>query len=242
MAVATVHTASQALVSADRPPAPMARQMSASELIQRQVAGIDAWTAAHRERVTALTCTPRSRESLCSRDLDVLARTQQALVERTARGLEADPVPMLTTSHTAVVAHRHGFYAGTLARCLEQMGVHVLHCSDHAPDALAAVIAEQPSALFVSDQLVMMTGRDLLREASTFAPHTVLAAQTSAGRELELFEAGANVVFPGARPAPDLADWLRCLLGGAQPGPQRTGRRPGAQRSGVSVPAPVEPE
>lgn len=77
---------------------------------------IDAWTAARRERVLALTRTPRSRESLSSRDLDVLVRAQQALVDRTARGLQADPVPMLTTSHTAVVAHRYGYYAGTPAR------------------------------------------------------------------------------------------------------------------------------
>ena len=232
MALGTVSAATRARVGDERPPALVARQVSASELVLRQVAGIDAWTAARRERVLALICTPRSRESLCSRDLDVLARTQQALVELTARGLEADPVPMLTTRHTAVIAHRHGYYAATLARCLEQLGVHVLHCSDNGPDALAAVIAEQPSGLFVSDQLVMMTGRDLLRDASAFAPHTVLAAHTSAGQELELFEAGAKVVFPRARPAADLADWLRCLLGGRQPGAQRTGPRPARSTAG----------
>lgn len=232
MARGTVSAATRARPGDERPPVLMARQVSASELVLRQVAGIDAWAAARRERVLALICTPRSRESLCSRDLDVLARTQQALVELTARGLEADPVPMLTTSHTAVVAHRHGYYAATLARCLEQLGVNVLHCSNNGPDALAAVIAEQPSGLFVSDQLVMMTGRDLLRDATAFAPHTVLAAHASAGPELELFEAGAEVVFPRTRPAADLADWLRCLLGGARPGPQRTGGVPRAAPRG----------
>lgn len=72
------------------------------------------------------------------------------------------------------------------------------------------------------DQLVMMAGRDLLRQTVEFSPRTVLAAQGSTGQERALFAAGARVTFTWAQPPGSLAEWLRRILNdpaGPQPTP-----------------------
>ncbi len=195
-------------------PARWGGQEPAAALFQRQLEAIDAWNASRRTRASPIATTPRSRDvrAYWAWDLKVLTRTHQALLDRTADQLARDLAP-LTTTPTAVIAHRHGFYAHRLRACLEALGVRVLHCSENAPDALAAVIAEQPSGLFVTDQLVMMTGRDLLRQTVEFSPRTVLAAQGSTGQERAWLAAGARATFTWAQPPGSLAEWLCRILG-----------------------------
>lgn len=166
----------------------------------------------------------------------MVTRTHQAVLDRTTQEPARDPVPMQDPTPTAVIAHGHGDYAERLRHCLQALGIRVLDCSDSAPDALGTVIAEQRSALLVSDQLVMMTGRDLLRQAAAFAPHTVLTAQHCSGQDQSLFTTGAHATFPCAQPPHDLAVWLSHVLGdqAAQAAPGRAPRPEPAARHGRS--------
>ena len=156
----------------------------------------------------------RSREARGSatRDLHVWRRAHQALLDRTADELDRDPAPMLTPPRTAVLAHSQRGYADMIRGCLDALGIPVLFSSVNGPDALGVVIAEQPSVLFVSDSLEMMTGPDLLREAARFSPQTVLAACTVPSRQEATFSAGAHAVFMRNQTADTISWWLDSVL------------------------------
>jgi CheY-like chemotaxis protein len=182
------------------------------ERIARQVRGIDTWTTARRLREELLTGAGVSRDEQMARArrLDVLRRTQAAIIETTARRLAQEPSQVWSTTPTVVVAHRHPWFLDRVCTLLAGQGVEVVTRTDNGADALGAVVAEQPDLLLVGDRLAMMTCADLLSEAALFSPRTARVAQTE--HEDDVVAAVADAVFARRIPPADVVDHLARLV------------------------------
>lgn len=182
--------------------------------IVRQVHGIDAWCAALTSRQELLLGPGGSRNGRLNgaRRLDVLHRAQEALVAMTARGLARDPSPTQYGARTAVVAHSHPWFRDRVCALLTAHGLEIVVCTDNGADALGAIIAEQCDLVIVGDRLAMMTGVDLLAEATLFSPSSVRIVQGDGERSVDLLAAGAHAVLPRSVPAAALVERVAHLL------------------------------
>lgn len=207
--------------AADALPAQTRRRVvvSPADRIVRQVQAIDAWNAARRAREDLLDAAYASRDDRmdAARQVELLRRTQDAITGRTARGLDAEVGPLRTGGATAVIAHRHGWFAEKVAQLLEPRGVVVVECTDNGAGALGAVVTEQPDLVLAGDRLAMMTGEALLAETRLFAPGTLRTVQ-AADRQPDALRAGADAVFLRHQPPGDVAEALLSLVTG-RPGP-----------------------
>lgn len=161
------------------------RTVSPGDWVLRQVQAVDAWNAARRLRESLLDGAGGSRlgREVASRHADVLRRTHAAIVSRTAGELAGPVGPMLFHTPTAVVAHRHAWFAEKVTGLLEAQGVTVVECTDNGADALGAIVAEQPDVVLVGERLEMMTGQTLLSETHVFAPCTLRTVQADNQRQ-----------------------------------------------------------
>lgn len=185
--------------------------VSPADRIVRQVEGIDAWNIARRMRAGLLEAQSVSRDTRMevARQLGVARRTHDAIARTTARALALQPAPLLFGVRTAVLAHRHAWFADRLTLFLGARGVTVVECTDNGPDALGVVVAEQPDVVITGGCLAMMTGDELLAEVRLFAPSTLRAAQVSDEQQAV---ASADVVFLSQQPPADVADALAALI------------------------------
>lgn len=149
-----------------------------AERVVRQITAIDAWTATRRQREHDLRTASLSRAGRLDADrhIAVLRRTHDAIKGRCAAGLEHDGGPF-RTGPTAVIAHRHVWFAEKVAMELADQGVTVLVTTDNGAEALGVVVAEQPDLLLAGERLAMLTGTHLLADARSFAPQTLRALQ-----------------------------------------------------------------
>ena len=186
------------------------RPVSPADWILRQVQGVDAWNAARSLRMSMLDAPGGSRDDrqAASRHANVLRRTHQVIVLRTAAELARPVEPLMLHEPTAVIAHSHSWFAQRITALLEEQGVTVVARTDNGSDALGAIVTEQPDCVLVGEHLEMMTGEALLLEARLFAPHTLRTAQVSDQRQAEGWEAAASAVFLGHHPPCDVADAL----------------------------------
>lgn len=184
-----------------------------SALTARQLQAIDAWNASRRIRTHTMRQATRSRADTleAARRQGILDCAHQAMLTQAGQALTSDPGPMRCKTSTAIIVHRHDWFAQRVRLGLQDRGVSVLACLDNAATGLGVLVAEQPDLLLVGDRLVMMTGRALLAEASLFAPETVLAAQSSQDSD-GLYEAGARHVFPRHETPDSVAAYLDELL------------------------------
>ncbi|MBC7558690.1 MAG: hypothetical protein H7270_04910, partial [Dermatophilaceae bacterium] len=109
---------------------------------------------------------------------------------------------------TAVVAHRHAWFAEKVTSLLEGQGVTVVECTDNGADALGAIVTEQPDVVLVGDRLEMMTGQTLLSETHLFAPSTLRAMQANNQQQASDWGAAAHAVFLRHHPPSEVADSL----------------------------------
>lgn len=195
-------------VAAARRPVP-----AAADRIRCQIQAIDAWNAARRMRERVLEDSASRYDKLdARRQLDVLQCTQRAIADAAARTLRQSGGPMLGADPTAVIAHRHTWFADEVSAQLSARGVLVLACTDNGAEALGTVIAEQPDLVLTGELLVMMTGRALLAESRSFAPASVLAVQTDDAAEAQAWRPCADAVFVRHDPPADVTDALLALL------------------------------
>lgn len=195
------------------------RPASPAEWILRQLQGIDAWNTARALRMSELDVAGGSRydREAANRHADVLRRTHQAIVRRTAAELARPCGPLMFHEPTAVIAHHHAWFVKKVSGLLEEQGVTVVACTDNGADALGAIVAEQPDVVLVGDHLEMMTGEALLSEARLFAPHTLRTAQVSDPQQAQGWEEGAaSAVFLRHHPPCDVADSLVELCCGSR--------------------------
>lgn len=198
------------LVARRPAPAPVARR-STAELVIAQVRAIDAWNRDGRATTAALSsCSSRELRLDAARLSDVRRRQQQALVGWTERQLQDSGTPMpAVAAPRAVIVHRNDWFTSKLATALADGGVRVVATLDNGADAVGITVAEQPDLLLVEDRLPMMTGEQVVRQALTYAPGIVVAAQVGYESEIPaLLEAGARSVFPRQVPPADVADAL----------------------------------
>lgn len=187
---------------------------SPTDRILRQVQAIDAWVAGRRERERALQAGRWSRDERMdvARELEVLRLTHEAIKDRCcARDLDHEIAPMRLPGLTAVIAHRHAWFADKLTLLLGTHGVAVVVCTDNGAQALGAVVAEQPDFLLVGDRLAMMPGRALLVEARRYAPGTVLAAQAGDPDQADGLQCAADAVFLRHHPPAAVSEALVAL-------------------------------
>ena len=201
-----------------RPSAPSWRGRARLDLLQDQLAAIDAWNAARRAAEqavdTELAAVP-SREARLdlTRRLDVVRRQHQALVSRTEQQLREGTRASGTATPRAVIVHRNDWFRSKLASALAAGAVEVVAILDNGADAVGVAVAEQPDLLLVEDRLPMVHGDDVLRQVLAYSPGTVAAAQVSSEEGAPvLLEAGARVAFPRRVPPGEVADDLLALL------------------------------
>ena len=195
------------------------RPRSATDVIRDQVAGIDAWHAARRERELAEEAEDarvRSRESRLdvSRRLDVLRRQHQAIVEHTDQQLRRSSQLLRHAAPVrAVIVHRNDWFQGKVVAGLQSMGIEVVARLDNGADAVGVTVAEQPDLLLVEDKLPMINGDEVIRQVRAFAPGTIAAAQVSTeGAIPAMLEAGAQIAFARRVPPTDVAADLAELV------------------------------
>ncbi|MEX2291259.1 MAG: hypothetical protein WD794_13160 [Mycobacteriales bacterium] len=188
--------------------------LSPTDRIVRQVLAVDAWIAARRDLERQLRAPGRSRDERMDveRQVEALRRTHDAIKGCCARGLDAEIEPFHQPGPTAVVAHRHPWFAEKLSLNLGVLGVAVLACTDNGPEALGAVLAEQPDVLLAGDRLAMMTGMDFLAECRVYAPETLLAVQASDEQQADAHRALSDTVFLRHVPPAAVAEALVALL------------------------------
>lgn len=191
--------------------------LSPADRFVRQVGAIDAWIAVRRQREQALQAPsmPRAERLDVARQVDALRRTHDAIRGRCALGLGAEVAPLRLTGPTAVVAHRHAWFADRLALLLGGHGVTVLVTTDNAADALGAVVAEQPDIVLVGDSLAMLPVGVLLADVRLFAPDALLAVAASDSQRAHALRDRADAVFLRHQTPGDVADTLNALYSGA---------------------------
>ena len=206
-------------ITADQPAGPVWRPRSGPEVIRDQVAGIDAWNRARRALELALDADQAgagSREMRLdlARQLDVLRRQQQAIVERTEQHLRgSDRLLQATAPARAVIAHRNDWFSGKVTVALRGHGIEVVAQLDNGADAVGVSVAEQPDLLLVEDKLAMINGEDVVRQVRQYAPSTIAAAQVSFEGGIPAFlDAGAVTAFPRRIPPGDVAKDLAELV------------------------------
>ena len=187
------------------------------EVLRDQISAIDRWNSARRVAEAAAQSAARSREARLdlSRRMDISRREHAALVSRTDDHLRASARTLATTApRRAVLVHRHEWFRERVARSLHERGIHVVAQLDNGADAVGVVIAEQPDLLLVEDSLAMLSGEEVLRSVSTYAPATVSAAQVAHDDRMgALLDAGAHAVWVRRVPPQDVAVQLAQLVG-----------------------------
>lgn len=195
-----------------------------------QLAAIDLWNSTRRDRLQALTVSGSSREGRldASRQREALNRAHQALLAQLDQALAAETSRMqVSTSPTAVLAHRQQWFTQRVARALVALGVHVTAVVDNGADALGVIVAEQPHLLLVEEALPMLTGRQVLAEAAFFSPTTHIAVQVPVSDRIgDFLEAGARTVMTRQVPPSDVAQSMWVLLTASDQEPTPTSAAP----------------
>ena len=195
------------------PPARTRRQL---DLMQAQLAAIDAWHRAHRASEAALESLPMTREMRldASRRMEARRREEQALLARAAEQLRSSGDVLSGRAQTrAVLAHRNGWLRDSVAKRLEQRGIVVVGVFEDGAEAAGTIVVEQPDLVLVEDRLPTLSGLEVVRRVRTFAPEAVVGAQVlDPGGVQALVDAGAQAVFTRRIPPADIADQLLACL------------------------------
>jgi hypothetical protein len=196
---------------------PVGSRRRGLDLVQRRLVAIEAFTQDRLKAQRALEVTARTRETRMdvARRLDVLRREQEMLVARAHQQLrETGDLLRAPSGRRAVIAHRNAWFAGKLAELLAQADVQLLERVDNGADAVGLAVAEQPDLLFVEDNLLMVTGEEVIQEARRFCPGTRIGARVEYGERVGvLLDAGADTVATRQVPPLRVAQELLALVG-----------------------------
>jgi hypothetical protein len=175
------------------------------ELVQAQLAGIDAWQAARAERYGAALdgLTDEATRSHAASRLERLARQQQALLDA-ADALPPLPGRSRSGLRTLLVGHAVTDLLGPGAD-LDVVG-HVLDLDS----ALGICVAEQPEAVVVGIDLPLLAVAEAVADLAAFCPGTRVCGYGGSPASARMVaETG---VVPMARPAGTPAEVLVSVL------------------------------
>lgn len=187
---------------------------SAADRLVLQIESVDGWLAARRAREQALQAAPglsRDERMDAAREVEALQRTHDMIKDRCARGSNAEIGLLRAPGPTAVIAHRHAWFADKLARQLADREIAVLVSTDNGAEALGAIVAEQPDIVLTGDRLAMISGQVLLEQTRVYAPGTLVAAHVSDPDHADVLQAVADAVFLRQHPPAVVADALLAL-------------------------------
>lgn len=187
-----------------------------TDILEAQLAGIDAWNAARRASEAAAEISAMTPETQldASRQVEVRRREHAAVIARADAHLrEAGGLLGCAAPVRAVIAHRNAWLRDKVATRLVEHGVSVVAAFEDGADAAGAAVVEQPELVFVEDLLPTLSGLDVLGRVRAFAPVTLVGVQVLDGSGVARFiEAGAKAVFTRQIPPVDIADQLVCCL------------------------------
>lgn len=168
----------------------------------RQLYALDAWNAFRQQRERQLTAADLSRdEQMFARfEIESMLRTHAAVLERVALALASAGDGAGSPSPTVVIAHRSLWFGDRVRQALEASGMQVLECTDNGAAALGVIIAEQPDCVFASDRLAMVSGEQLVAQATWYAPLTQLFVHAEESPEASFQRAGCVVLTSRHRP------------------------------------------
>lgn len=186
-----------------------------AHLTQRQLVAVDQFQHALRDAERAAGNCGGSREERmdASRRLDVVRRTEQALLERAELRLrEAGNGPWLELRRTALVAHRQEWFSRKVSAELTAAGVEVLGRTTIGAEAVGWAILEQPDIVIVEDTLMMLTGEQTVRELRRYCQRAVIGAVVRDNDQVgRMLDAGASTVHARATPPALLVDLVTGL-------------------------------
>ena len=189
------------------------------EIIESQLAAIEAWNAARRATEAAVETRQLTREMRLdvTRRMRARRREQQAVIARADEHLrESGQVLGARDGIRAVIAHRNEWLRGKVAGRLRECGVVVVGAFEDGADAAGAMVVEQAELLLVEDRLPTLPGIDVVRRVRAFSPLTVIGAHVlDSGGVAAHVDAGARAVFTRRIPPVEIADQLvECLTDG----------------------------
>ena len=197
-----------------------------NEIIEGQLAAIEAWHRARRARESVSDSVVMTREMRLdlSRRMAARRREQKAVIARADEHLrESGLVLGARGGIRAVIAHRNEWFRDKVATRLNEHGVVVVAAYEDGADASGAMVVEQAELLLVEDRLPTLPGVDVVRRVREFSPMTVVAAHVLDGNSVLPFaDAGAHAVFTRRIPPVDIADELVACLGDGAPPRLRT--------------------
>ena len=193
------------------------------ELLQSQLAAIDAWNRARRACEEAEASVDMTREMRLdvSRRMEARRREQAAVVARADAHLRASgTVVAKNAAPRAVLAHRSTWLRDKVAARLTDSGVTVVASLEDGADAAGVVVVEQPDLVLVEDRLPTLPGQELVRRVRSFSPRTLVGVHVLDGGAVAPFmDAGAQAVFTRRIPPVEIADeLLTCLKAGGRAG------------------------
>lgn len=199
----------------DRPSATAgAGRRTQLDLTDQQLRAIDAFNEARRRTEQAAAAGgSRERRMDLARDLDVLRRQHEALVDRVDAQFRSTGDSRTAPGQRVVLAHRNAWFRGKVFSTLHEHGANVVACLDNGADAIGSALAEQPDLVLVEDKIAMVPGEEVIRQLRRHCPGTVVAAHVDHGGRIDpLVEAGAHAVFTRQVPPADVAQALKDLL------------------------------
>ena len=194
------------------------------DLVARQLAGIEAWTAQlHDDDVDTTITMTRELRLDADRRLEARKREQQAVLARAAEHLRASGAVLSGRAPVrAVLVHRNAWLRDRVSTGLRAAGVSVVEEFEDGADAAGTIVVEQPDLVLVEDRLPTLPGLEVIRRVRRFAPSTLVGAHVLDGVGVgSALDAGAQAVFTRrTRPADIATELLRCLADPRRPADQ----------------------
>lgn len=202
--------------------APDPTPRSQLDLIEEQLAAIDAWNQARRESEAAAASVGMTREMRLdvSRRMEARRREQAAVIARADAHLRASgDVLAAEMAPRAVLAHRNAWLRDKIAARLTENGIAIVASVEDGADAAGAVVVEQPDLVLVEDRLPTLPAEELVRRVRAFSPRTLVGVHVLDGGGVAPFmDAGAQAVFTRRIPPGEIADeLLTCLKADGRP-------------------------
>lgn len=201
-------TASVALPAAA--PACLERR-TGTELVLRQLHGIDAWT-----RDSPAQPAGPSREALMDwrRVMERRERERAAMTAHIERQDAAGPRPMVTAGpSTVLVVHRQPWFCEKVSAALQHEHFARPIVMHDGADRIGVLVAEQPDIMIVEDRLPSVSGIDIVVRAHVLAPRTAVVVQIATDQNAAAaLDAGARAVFTRQVPLHQLAADVKTLL------------------------------
>lgn len=186
-----------------------------SLVLERQLVAVDAFTADRRRVLAPCPPGPREQRLDAERHRGAMQARHAALVARLDAVWRAVDGPMTFYRPSALVAHRHPWFAGRMAALLAAQGMRVVGVTASGTEAVGWAVAELPDVVVVGDTLEAVPGEQVVRELRRYCPAALVVAQVGAADQVApMLDAGAGSVHLRTVPPADIAEAVVRVISG----------------------------